>query len=353
MATLGKIVGVLLLAAVVVSGILGWRASGPIHDEQLEGAPIDVEIAEPGVALTFARSGERVLLVVAADADGVTAVDVSRINNREFGDGIEIFNAFGYEALTYVARASTQTYAWADLDLPFDPAYPHIAAGTNFRAHAEEVGHEGDPFLFPKLSRATRWNAPVNTGSRLDYEVELCAVPLSVHTTETPASLGYVICNDFTERWTLVRDIDLDAPMGTTAFPAAKGGDTRLPIGALLVIPADAYAFYEDLELELYVNGALHQRARAGLMIWAPDEILDQAMARCDTPFQLGDETVALVGCDSVPARTLILTGTPEGVAFNPINLWNPGAYLGDGDEVISRATHLGSLINRVTAPAD
>ncbi len=77
------------------------------------------------------------------------------------------------------------------------------------------------------------------------------------------------------------------------------------------------------MELALYAKGDLRQRASAGLMIWPPDEILDQA-------------------------RTLVLTGTPEGVAFQLPNLWNPGAYLRPGDEVVGTGTHLGVLANRV-----
>ena len=123
--------------------------------------------------------------------------------------------------------------------MPIQGLPRNIAAGTNFVAHAEEVGHEGDPFLFPKLSAPTAWNAPVRAEGRLDFEVELCAVTLAEHRADAPAPLGFLLCGDYTDRLQLVQEIDLDGPMGLSGFTDAKGGAGRLPIGPLLVIPED------------------------------------------------------------------------------------------------------------------
>jgi 2-keto-4-pentenoate hydratase/2-oxohepta-3-ene-1,7-dioic acid hydratase in catechol pathway len=193
----------------------------------------------------------------------------------------------------------------------------------------------------------TPWDSPVRTGNRLDYEVELCAVLLSDHSTGSPAGLGYTLCGDYTDRWTLVREIDLDAETGRTGFASAKGGGTRLPVGALLVIPRNEN-FYRELELSLYLDDTLRQREVAGAMVWSPREILDRAMGDCDAPYETRQGVVHIADCDGVPAGTLILTGTPAGVLFHLATLWNPWAYLREGDVVTSFGSYLGFLRNRV-----
>jgi 2-keto-4-pentenoate hydratase/2-oxohepta-3-ene-1,7-dioic acid hydratase in catechol pathway len=173
-------------------------------------------------------------------------------------------------------------------------------------------------------------------------------VTLTAHTAERPARLGFVLCNDFTDRWTLVRDIDLDGPMGQTGFPDGKGGEGMLPIGPWLVVPRDPAAFTPGLPLELYVNGHLRQRDLAGRMIWSPAEIAERALESCDAAYERRAGTVELTDCAGIPARTLLLTGTPAGVMFHPLTLWSPGAYLVPGDEVVTRSPRLGLLRNRI-----
>jgi 2-keto-4-pentenoate hydratase/2-oxohepta-3-ene-1,7-dioic acid hydratase in catechol pathway len=100
--------------------------------------------------------------------------------------------------------------------------------------------------------------------------------------------------------------------------------------------------------MELYVNGALRQQALGALMIWSPGEIVDQALAQCEVDFVTATDLVRITPCDAIPARTLILTGTPAGVMFHPVTVWSERAYLQPGDEVVSIATHLGVLRNVV-----
>lgn len=347
----GVVVLLLLLLALVVAT---WRLSQPKFEGSLQADPIESLVIAPAhVALTLARvdsgSGPRVMLVERAGPDGLTGVDLEAAFGRRFQDAVEAFVVLGFDALAGAANdAETLRVSVADLTLPLDPSSPHIAAGTNYRAHAEEVGHDDGPFLFPKLSDATAWNADVANRGRLDYEAELCAVTLATHTTQQPARLGYLLCNDFTDRWTLARDIDLDGPMGTTGFPDGKGGNGMLPVGPLLVIPRDADAFYPSLTLELYVNGELRQRAVGREMIWSPAEIASRALENCNVDYHRSEGTVGLTDCAGIPARTLILTGTPSGVMFHPLTLWSAGAYLEPGDEVVTVATHLGVLRNRI-----
>ena len=298
-------------------------------------------------ALTFARTHDsRLLLVTKADQDGVEAVDLSAALDTAAVDPLEVMRTHGYQAVASAAAGAAQRIPMAELGMPFDPAYPHIAAGTNFRAHAEEVGLEDGPFLFPKLTRATAWNAPVPARVRLDYEAELCAVTLAAYSPDSPSMLGFILCNDFTDRWALLAEIDLDTAMGQTGFPDAKGGAGMLPIGPFLVVPADHAGFHEHLEIGLAVDGELRQRDSAGLMIWSPDEIARNALERCETDFVSVAGEHRLTPCEAIPEATLLLTGTPAGVAFHFLSIWRPASYLSSGNEVLTYGEHLGVLIN-------
>ena len=331
-----------------------WKLSQPIFNTTLNVKELAtaIEIAPIDQALTFARlqSGD-VLLVLSADIDGVSAIDLGAISRRTFSDSVDAYYQLGSARIRQLAtdrQQQAQTFTWAQLGIPVNETYPHIAAGTNYREHADEVGHVGDPFVFPKFSNITGWNAQVSPGTRLDYEVELCAVTLTDHTTASPAPLGYILCGDYTDRWLLVKDMDLGRPMGPTGFAAGKGGATRFPVGSLLAIP-ESVEFYKDIELKLYLNGNLRQRSSAGQMIWAPHKVLDKALTDCKLPyFNAGEQTVVTPSCEKISARTLLLTGTPSGVMFNISTLWNPLSYLRQGDQVVSSGTHLGFMRNTI-----
>lgn len=339
---------VLLLLAGFVSS--AWLTRPVVHGTLDDGELQGLQLAPLDRALTLAmtRAG-RVLLVTAVDAQGVQGIDLAAASGRAFTDAIQAWAVLGEVGLrSALTQAQPVSYPWAELGLPLAPSSPHIAAGTNYRAHAREVGvEEGQPFLFPKLSEPTPWDAPVLPGARLDYEAELCAVLLSEHSSATPAELGYVLCGDFTDRWVLVRDLQLDGVMGRTGFATGKGGDSRLPLGPLLVIPVVADV-YRDIELRLYWNDELRQRDVAGSMVWSPREILDAALRDCEAPYIAGEQVLSISDCEVIPAGTLVLTGTPEGVLFKLGTLWNPLAYLREGDAVTSFGTYLGYTRNVV-----
>ena len=347
----GRIVTSLIgIVVIAVIGLLvyGVATSGPIYDEVLAADPLEeIQIANKRAALTFARSKDHQTLIVhSANAEGVTGANVAPAD-PEAAKNYDAITAYQTLGPAFLARylGETITVPWDDLIEPVVTNAPHIAAGTNYLAHAEEVGMDGEPFLFPKLTDATAWNADVAHDTRLDYEVELCAVTLDDHRDGRRTPLGFMLCGDFTERWTLVRDLEFGAPMGTTGFPTGKGGPTKLPLGPLLVVPFEQ-TFYEGIELELYVNDALRQRANAGLMAWSPLEVLNRAIADCETDYANGEEALKIADCREIPARTMVLTGTPEGVMFSLANVWYGGAYLREGDVVTSVATHLGMMRN-------
>lgn len=339
-----RIITGLILIALLAFVSSAWLTR-PVVEGTLDPTVFDTLALAPvdeAITLAMSRTGE-VLLVNSVNAEGLTAINLSSATGQAFADSLEAHARLGAEGLRDLLNENSVTgeFSWDSLGLPIRPLPVQIAAGTNYRAHAREVGLDEEPFLFPKLSAPTSWNESVLPGSRLDYEVELCAVLLSQHSSTQAAGLGYTLCGDYTDRWILVRDIKLDGPMGRTGFPLAKGGVSRLPVGPLLVIPA-AETFYEKIQLSLYLNNTLRQQDVAGSMIWSPREILDKALADCAPDYVAGEEKISLTDCESIPAGTLLLTGTSAGVMFRLATLWNPWAYLKAGDVVTSFGTFLG-----------
>jgi 2-keto-4-pentenoate hydratase/2-oxohepta-3-ene-1,7-dioic acid hydratase in catechol pathway len=270
----------------------------------------------------------------------------------------------------------------AALLTPFTAGQYHIAAGTNYPEHGEEVNIDS-PFLFPKLGAITPpFSAVARRDALLDYEVELALVLLADHPLDgtAPAALGLTIVNDLTDRERLVRGLNLLDIDSGAGFPDAKSRDGVLPVGSFLVIPRDWKTYSADLELELYVNGGLRQRSTTSAMIWSPEQIFREVAARQGRllPYQGSTVPLAPPG-GTLAARTIILTGTPEGVVFRPPTArqvmagippyalsfaWSTrspldrylaaahasGAFLQPGDEVLLRAERLG-LLRTTVAP--
>lgn len=337
----------LLALLIVAAGFIAYSfyVSRPAVDVTWDAAQPHL-IADPEAALTFARTASSLIRVTRHTGYAVEGFDIT----AALGDSRDLIDAYaqlGYQGLA-AATGPEVTVPLTELTVPVDFHYPYVAAGTNYSEHAEEVYLDDPPFLFPKLARASAWNDPVKFFPRLDFEAELAMVPLTdIDSPDRPVDYALVLCNDFTDRWTLVRQLDLGAPMGTTGFAAGKGRPSFLPTGYLFVIPRSA-AFYETVALELAVNGEARQRFSAADMILKIDDIVRQAFAQAGHTFLDGAEPVSLLPSGVIPRGTLLLTGTAAGVLFKPVNLWNQGFYLQRGDRVVTRATFLGHLDNRI-----
>ena len=312
----------------------------------LDEAALWSDVAPPGEALTFARRGRELLLVLAV-ADG----RVEAVALPEADDPIALLERTGAAELRATVEARPRvSVALGELGLPAELGAVHIAAGANFRAHGDEVGVE-EPFLFPKLVEPTPFASEVSPAARLDYEVELCFVALRplASAADVPGRFGVLLCNDFTDRWTLVKGMLRPAEMGTRGFADAKGRPGFLPVGAFLVVPDDLDAFLGGVTLELWVNGALRQRSPARAMIWDLPTLVERSFAWRERPYHHAGRVRSILPSEAgIPARSLVLSGTPGGVIFQPTNLWRGSLYLKPGDEVVARANGLGALQSRV-----
>lgn len=351
------------LAVVAALAVLTLAAahwvSRPLFKETLETATMPrVQIAAAETALSFVRyqGGDemRVLLVTQLDETVAEGVDASAYFAAPAHDPLALYANQGHEALvTAVQSGARIRVPRAQWRLPFDVQEANIGIGTNYLEHARESQVKEEPFVFPKRVRPTAADADVAQAgaTHLDYEAELGFVALSdLRAGDTPTTMGLVLVNDYTDRGALVRHFDGQRAMGQTGFVDGKSRAGYAPIGPLLVIPRDLENFYRRQELQLYVNGHLRQRELAGAMIWGPAEMLRESLARADGPYDSAQGPVPLLSQPGVIARgTLILSGTPSGVIFRPLNLIAPWVYLQPGDVVITHSPALGTLRNRIT----
>jgi len=349
-----------------------------------------VEIAPLADAITFGRvrtaPGLRTV-AVERYADGVlTGIDLSILLERPIADPIDLLRDEGWEAvrdrIVSAPDATRVTIPVAELGLPVDLRRHHVAAGTNYPEHAGEAEVEDGPFLFAKLVQPTGSRAVVSAGDGLlDYEVELAFVTVEpLGPGDRPATTGLVLCNDYTDRATLLRHVDVWNPTSGTGFTTGKSFPGYLPVGDLFVVPRDVRAFAPALELRLWVNDELRQRAAVADSIWDLDRMLDETWARRDVTWEHRGRDVSLLGPDgTLPDRTLVMSGTPAGTIFQGIGVstrargalawifggWNTplprhvidryvhearaaGTYLHPGDRVSMHVDHLGVIENEI-----
>lgn len=282
-----------------------------------------------------------------------------------------------------------------------------VAAGLNYRAHAEEAGG-GEVFLFPKPSAPTPPYAPLRRPAEvrlLDYEVELGFVLLADLALEpTPsreallAQSAFFVSNEVTDREPIIRHAALDGP--GTGFVEAKGQPGFLPAGPWLVRGRELFAALDacgadGLGLRLAVDAGAGFETRqdsttalmlvdlTGLLERLADEVRRHGL-RTAMPFERDGETrFHPIAVDEtaprLPAGSVVLTGTPAGVALgtpDPLGLVlrgavrlrgpfeqfrreqlaraearEPGGYLAPGDRVRASIDGLGTQQLTVTGP--
>ncbi|MHC2432648.1 fumarylacetoacetate hydrolase family protein [Bradyrhizobium sp. USDA 4451] len=184
-------------------------------------------------------------------------------------------------------------------------------ASTFFTKGPDTVIGPRDPIAFdPRIS--TKW----------DYEAELAVVigkaGRSIPQREAAAHIfGFYLANDISQR-------NLQRRHGGH-WLKGKSIDGTMPIGPYLVTPDEVDL--ETVRLQCLLNGEVRQDALISQMAFSVENLI--AEVSFGMTLRPGD---------------VLLTSTPSGVGFAR----TPPISLGEGDEVIVRATGLGELRNRL-----
>ena len=287
-----------------------------------------VDIAPLEEALTFAQTkaqdGERLIAVRAYQEGQIRGVDLSSLKTSAAEDAIDLIHRLGQDAIrAFVQAAKDEVTVSSDhLDLPVRLGDQNIGVGTNYAEHAAESTVVGSPFLFPKIVQPTAWDAPIPAGDALlDFEVELCLVPLEALMPGSPVFGGLILGNDVTDRAVLLRNVDIADPQSGKGFTSGKSGPNYMPVGDLFVVPRNLPSFLSRLTLQLSVNGQVRQHAAATDWIWDLEEIVRQCRLKRDVRWTYwgGEARLAFGEAADIPARTVIMAGTPAGTVFHGV----------------------------------
>lgn len=287
-----------------------------------------VDIAPLDEALTFAQTkaqdGGRLIAVRAYQEGQIKGVDLSSLRASASEDAIDLINRLGQDAIrAFVQAAKDEVKVSSDhLGLPIRLGDQNIGVGTNYAEHAAESTVVGSPFLFPKIVQPTAWDAPIPAGDALlDFEVELCLVPLQGLIPGAPVSGGLILGNDVTDRAVLLRNVDVTDPQSGKGFTSGKSGPSYMPVGDLFVVPRNLPSFLSLLTLHLSVNDQVRQHAAATDWIWDLEEIVRQCRLKRDVRWAYwgGEARLAIGEAGDIPARTVIMAGTPAGTVFQGV----------------------------------
>jgi 2-keto-4-pentenoate hydratase/2-oxohepta-3-ene-1,7-dioic acid hydratase in catechol pathway len=209
-----------------------------------------------------------------------------------------------------------------------------IGIGMNYRKHAEEGGKEPPeyPMWFMKTTGSLQNPGdPIVIPGRqsteeVDYEAELAVVIARSCRNATKENafefvLGYTCANDVSAR-------DWQYKRSGGQFCQAKSFDTFCPLGPVLVTRAEI-PDPNDLKIRSVLNGQVMQD-------WTTKDMLFDVPTLIE--FLSSDRTL--------PAGTVILTGTPHGVGFAR----KPPVWLHPGDTITIEIEQIGALTNPVTA---
>jgi 2-keto-4-pentenoate hydratase/2-oxohepta-3-ene-1,7-dioic acid hydratase in catechol pathway len=228
-------------------------------------------------------------------------------------------------------RATDEVVKPGKLLAPISPAMI-VCIGLNYAKHAAEGGKPPPerPVWFMKLPGAVvPAGEPIRIprkqpSTKVDYEAELAIVIGRECRDATRANAldfvaGYTCANDVSAR-------DWQRDFGGGQWNHAKSFDTFCPLGPVLVTK-DEIPNPNALRIRSLLNGTVMQDSNTADMIFDVPTVIE---------FMSADKTL--------PAGTLILTGTPEGVGFAR----NPPVWLKPGDTIAIEIEKIGTLTNPV-----
>ena len=233
------------------------------------------------------------------------------------------------DALTHAHLKDGSTVGIAKI-LPPVAVTNILCIGLNYRRHAAEsnMAVPERPILFLKPTStviAHGENIIHPDTEQLDYECELAIVigKAAKNVSEEDALnyvSGYTCANDVSARdWQLKLD---------KQWARGKSFDTFCPLGPVLVT-TDEIVDPDALQIQTRVNGVTLQNSNTADLIFSTRQIISY----------LSKDMTLLPG-------TVILTGTPEGVAMGR----TPSPWLKPGDVVEIEIEGIGTLKNQVVA---
>jgi 2-keto-4-pentenoate hydratase/2-oxohepta-3-ene-1,7-dioic acid hydratase in catechol pathway len=207
-----------------------------------------------------------------------------------------------------------------------------IGIAQNYRAHALEMGGSlpDQPVYFIKMPGSLQApGKPIRLprhlrSDKVDFEAELAVVIGKTCRNVRPEEaldhvLGYTAANDVSAR-------DWQKEWGGGQFCRGKGFDTFCPLGPNIVTP-DEIPDPGNLAIKGYLNDELMQDGHTSDLIFTVPELI-----------------AFLSGSTTLPAGTVILTGTPSGVGAAR----KPPVYLQPGDTYTVEIESIGRLANPV-----
>ena len=218
-----------------------------------------------------------------------------------------------------------------------------VCVGLNYRDHVVEGGRAGPdrPLLFSKFANAVIGDGepivrPEGTHA-LDLEVEL-GVVIGKEARRVAAAdaidhvAGYVVVNDVSARdWQGVAAALRDGEKGDGQWLRAKGSDTFLPIGPVLITPDE-------------VDPAAGLRLRSWRITAEGDEHLMQDGSTADMIWAVPALIEFITAAITLDAGDVIATGTPSGVGV----FRDPPVFLEPGDRVRCEIEGIGTVENPV-----
>ncbi|MBA2299303.1 MAG: fumarylacetoacetate hydrolase family protein, partial [Chloroflexi bacterium] len=218
-----------------------------------------------------------------------------------------------------------------------------VCVGLNYRDHAAEGGREAParPLIFAKFANAIVGDGdpvvrPEGTHA-LDLEVEL-GVVIGRRARRVPAGramdhvAGFVVVNDISARdWQGNPQALRDGEKGDGQWLRAKGSDTFLPIGSVLVTPDE-----------------IDPKAGLRLRSWRIDGDGGVHLMQDGSTADLIHDVPALIAFISAAITLepgdIIATGTPSGVGV----FRDPPVFLEPGDRVRCEIEGIGTVENPV-----
>ncbi len=205
-----------------------------------------------------------------------------------------------------------------------------VCLGTNYQAHADEMGRDRPsyPVFFTKFASAlVAHGDPIvkpPESDQVDYEAEL-AVVIGRRGRRIPVGsalehvAGYTVANDVSMR---------DFQRRTHQWLQGKAWDRSTALGPYLVTP-DEVGDVAALAIRLELNGEEMQSSSTSLLIFDVPTIVSTLSEFC-----------------TIEPGDVILTGTPGGVGSKR----EPPVFLQPGDRVRVEIERVGVLENEVVA---